>query len=80
MLKKNIINFKTIRNKLTASGNKVSKPFNFFYLQLFFLNSCSFYKIDSYKSTNMNKYIKTTKFLRKPVVTTPLNSIAFNGS
>ena len=26
----------------------------------------------------MNKYIRTTKFLRKIVVSTPLNSIAFN--
>ena len=29
------------------------------------------------KITNMRKYVRTTKFLRKLVVTTPKNSIAF---
>ena len=28
---------------------------------------------------NITKYIKTTKFLRKHLVSKPLNSIAFNG-
>ena len=31
------------------------------------------------KPTNMNKYIKTTKIFRKPVVSKPLISIVFNG-
>ena len=28
----------------------------------------------------MNKYIKTTEFLSKPVVSKPLNSLAFDGN
>ena len=37
-------------------------------------------QIDFKKSTNKNKYIKTTKFLRKPLISTPLKSKALNGS
>ena len=29
---------------------------------------------------SIKKQNKTTKFLRKPVISTPLNSMAFNGS
>ena len=35
---------------------------------------------DLRKSTNMSKYLKTTKSLRNPVVSTPLNSTPLNGS
>ena len=32
-----------------------------------------------FKKSNMNKYIRTTKVLRKLVISTPLISLAFNG-
>ena len=118
-----IINFKTIRFKLTALVNtahiilhyRVMRPFSNLRLPkkirqkpqiqkklseksgkdikklsskiyLFPTNCLTarrfffFQQHDFKKSTIMNKYNLTPKLLRKPMVSTPLNSIAFNGS
>ena len=39
-----------------------------------------FYQNNFKKSTNIGKYIRTTKILRKLVISTQLNSLAFNRS
>ena len=39
-----------------------------------------FYQYNFKKSTNINKYIRRTKIAGKHVLSTPLNSLAFNGS
>ena len=36
--------------------------------------------LNEYDFKKINKYIKTTKFFSKPVVSTPFNSMAFNAS
>ena len=77
---------KRIKNsqKQQKKGEKVSAPLksNFFrknFILLFFAINL-FRKILFQKLTNRNKYIKTTKFLKKHVISTPLNSTAFKGS
>ena len=56
---------------------------NFSIFKNFFNSECStwilFLAIWFKKSTNVNKYIKTTKF-GKPVISTPLKTIPLNGS
>ena len=46
-------------------------------LKLFEQRWDSFFK--QFDSRKMNKYIRITICMRKPVLSTPLNSIAFNG-
>ena len=74
---------KLLTQKKTA--RKVSKPSKTNFSVMTFLSSInflttwdSFFHHDFKISINMNKYIKTTKFLRKPVVSTPLHSIGFS--
>ena len=65
-------------------AGKVSKPLKnifqyWFFIIHYFLTAWDFYfQFDLKISINMNKNIKTTKFLRKPLVSLQLNSIAFN--
>ena len=57
-----------------------TENFSIFYYFLRAMGFVFFYQHNFKKSTNMSKYIRTTKFSRKHVLSTPLNSLAFNGS
>ena len=65
---------------IEALKNELIKK-NFFYFQIIVSQQCNFDKqFYSNISANMNKHIKTTKFLRKPIASTLLNSTDINGS
>ena len=45
-----------------------------------FLTAVGLFFSKQYDFRNINKYNKTTNFVRKPFISQPLNTITFNGS
>ena len=80
-----ILRLKNRPKPLTRKKIEREKSLKNNFLVMTFLSSINhlsawdfFFTYDFKLWKNMNKYIRTTKFLRKPVVSTQLNSFAFN--